>query len=210
MNKLIVFGAAGGTGIEVVRQTLDLGYEVTAIVRNPEKFTLTHAHLKVLKGDVLLAHTFEKAMAGQDAVISAIGIRSTKPTVLYSCGTKNILDTMRPNGIKRLVCITAGGLDVNPKASFFVRLLTKYVLQPILKESYSDMRIMESLVRGSDTNYTIVRPSRLLDKPMTGIYRYGINTDVVKPFSIARADVAHFIAHHLGDQKTFKSVTSIS
>lgn len=210
MEKIIVFGAAGGTGIEVVKQALDLGYEVTALVRNPNQFTMTHVNLKVRQGDVLQAHTIRTAMIGHNLVVSAIGNRSTQPTTLYSQGIKNILDGMWQNSIKRLVCISAGGLDVNPKASFFVRLLTKYVLQRILKEPYADLRIMESTVRDSDTDYTIVRPSRLLDKPATGNYRFSINSDITKPFSIARADVAHFIVNHLDDGKTFKSVTSIS
>jgi putative NADH-flavin reductase len=210
MKKLIVFGAAGGTGIEIVKQALDKGYQVTAVVRSPEKFTLTHNNLVVKQGDVTLARTIDETMAGQDAVISAIGNRSTQPTTLYSEGIKNILHAMQQNNIQRLICISAGGLDVNPKASFFVRLLTKYVLQRILKEPYADLRIMETLVHQSDTDYTIMRPSRLLDEPITGKYRIGINSNIAKPFSIARADVAHFIVNHISDNTTFKSTTAIS
>jgi putative NADH-flavin reductase len=210
MDKLLVIGAAGGTGIEIVKQALEIGYGVTALVRNPDKFTLTHVNLEVKQGDVLLAGFLGEVLTGHSAVISAIGNRSTQPTTLYSRGLENILDAMRQTPIKRLICISAGGLDVNPEASFFVRLLTKYVLQRILKEPYADLRRMESLVRESDMNYTVLRPSRLLDKPVTGNYRTGINSNITKPFSIARADVAHFIVHHIGDRKTFKSVTSLS
>jgi len=210
MKKIIVFGANGGTGIEIVKQALEAGYQVTALVRNPDKFMLVNPNLTVVKGDVTLASTMEQAVKGQDAVISAIGNRSTQPTTLYSDGIRNILGAMDRNGIKRLICISAGGLDVNPKASFFVRLLTKYVLQRILREPYADLRRMESMVRESDLDYTIVRPSRLLDKPETGEYRIAINSNISNPFSIARADVAHFIVNHIGVAKTFKSITSIS
>ncbi len=210
MKKVIVFGAAGGTGIEVVKQALEAGYQVTAVVRNPEKFTLIHPNLVVKLGDVTLANTIDKVIKDKDVVISAIGNRSTQPTTLYSEGIKNILDAMQQNNVHRLICISAGGLDVNPKASFFVRLLTKYVLQRILKEPYADLRIMEKLVLQSGTDYTIIRPSRLLDKPVTGKYNVGINTNITNPFSIARADVAHFIVNHISDNETFKSITSIS
>lgn len=210
MKKIIVFGAAGGTGIEIVKQALQAGYQVTAVMRSPEKFTLTHPDLTIQKGDVTLAGTLDKVVTGHDAIISAIGNRSTKPTTLYSDGLRNILEAMQKNNLSRLICISAGGLDVNPKASFFVRLLTKYVLQRILKEPYADLRVMETLVKNSNANYTIVRPSRLLDKPATGNYRVGINADIAKPFSIARADVAHFIVNHINDEVTFKSVTSLS
>lgn len=210
MNKIIVFGAAGGTGIEIVKQALEAGYQVTAFVRSPEKFALVHPGLVVRQGDVTFAGTFDKVVAGQDAVISAIGNRSTKPTILYSVGLRNIVDAMRRTNVQRLICISAGGLDVNPKCSFFVRLLTKYVLQRILKEPYADLRLMETIVRQSGMHYTIMRPSRLLDKPVTGEYRIGINENISKPWSIARADVAHFIVHHIGDMKTFQSTTAIS
>jgi putative NADH-flavin reductase len=210
MKKIIVIGAAGGTGIEIVKQALDKGYQVTALVRNPEKFTLVNPNLVVKQGDVMLTGNIDEAMAGQDAVISAIGNRSTQPTTLYSEGIRNVLKIMQQNNIRRLICISAGGLDVNPKAVFFVRLLTKYVLQRILKEPYADLRIMETLVRQSNMKYTIMRPSRLLDKPVTGKYRIAINSNISKPFSIARADVAHFIVNHIGDKETFKSITSIS
>ena len=153
MKKVIVFGAAGGTGIEIVQQALEKGYAVTALVRNP---------------------------------------------------------AMHRNNIRRLVCISAGGLDVNPEAGFFVRLLTRYVLQRILKEPYADLRKMEAIVQQSNTNYTIVRPARLLDKPATGKYRIGIRNNIKNPFCIARADVAHFIVNHLDDQATFTSTVSIS
>ena len=210
MKKIIVFGAAGGTGIEIVKQALEEGYVVTALVRSPEKFVLVDPNLVVKQGDVTVAGTIADAIDGQDAVISAIGNRSTQPTTLYSDGIRNILEAMQQSNIKRLICISAGGLDVNPKASFFVRLLTKYVLQRILKEPYADLRVMETLVRQSKTDYTIMRPSRLLDKPVTGKYRTGINSNITKPFSIARADVAHFIVNHISDPATFKSITSIS
>jgi putative NADH-flavin reductase len=210
MDKIVVFGAAGGTGIEIVKQALGAGYQVTAVVRSPEKFGLVHPNLLVRQGDVLLGGTFDNVVAGRDAVISAIGNRSTKPTKLYSEGLRNILDAMQRTKVQRLICISAGGLDVNPKCSFFVRVLTKYILQRILKEPYADLRLMEAVVRQSGVNYTIMRPSRLLDKPVTGQYRIGINDNISKPFSIARADVAHFIVHHIGDMGTFKSTTAIS
>ena len=71
--KIVVFGASRGVGLEVVKQALKAGHTVTAFVRSPEKFTVKDANLTVFKGDSMDAEAVEKAIAGQDAVISALG-----------------------------------------------------------------------------------------------------------------------------------------
>lgn len=71
--KIIVFGASGGTGIEIVKQALEAGHLVTAFARNPAKLSIQHLNLTVFQGNVMEAAAVEKAVAGQDAVISALG-----------------------------------------------------------------------------------------------------------------------------------------
>lgn len=44
--KIAVFGAGGGTGGEIVKQALDQGHEVTAIVRKPEQLKQRHERLR--------------------------------------------------------------------------------------------------------------------------------------------------------------------
>lgn len=210
MKKIIVFGANGGTGKEVVKQALEMGYEVTAVVRNLNTFNQTHPFLNIIKGDVLQRENFEKKVIGKDAVISCIGSGSTKPTTIYSIGIENIITAMNATAVKRLMCISAGGLDVNPLNNFIMRILTKNILQRILKEPYNDMRLMEQEVRASELNYTIVRPPRLINKPLTGIYRAKLNDNLKNTGSLARTDLAHYIVHHLEDTNTFKSTAHLS
>jgi uncharacterized protein YbjT (DUF2867 family) len=90
-----------------------------------------------------------------------------------------------------------------------VRFLAKYVLQKLLRHMYADLRAMERLVRESDANWTIVRPPRLTDKPLTGRYRWSVNGFLHNCLSISRADVAHFILHHITDESTYKGVVEI-
>jgi putative NADH-flavin reductase len=210
MKKMIVFGASGGTGIEIVKLSLAAGHEVTAVVRSPDAFILRDSRLTVIKGDVLDPSSFVGAMKGKDIVVSAIGNRSTKPTTVYSAGIHNILHAMQVQGIKRFIGITAGALDTNAAMGFFIRTLTKLVLQKILKEPYADMRLMESKLFQSGTNYMIMRPAMLKDKRLTGKYRVAVNGHIKVPFSIARADLAHFITTHLDDHRTFKSIVEIA
>ena len=95
MIKIIVFGATGATGREVVKQGLEKGNQITAIIRTRSEFDLQHEHLKVIKGDVLQMATFEEEIPGNDAVISCLGNgSSTKPTTVYSTGIKNIISAM--------------------------------------------------------------------------------------------------------------------
>jgi putative NADH-flavin reductase len=73
--KVAIFGATGGTGQQLVEQALAQGHEVTAFVRNPAKVTAKHEKLKVVKGNVTDCHSVGTAVAGQDAVFSALGVR---------------------------------------------------------------------------------------------------------------------------------------
>lgn len=74
--KLIIFGATGQTGQELVKQAIDHGHEVTAFVRSPEKLTLRDERLHVVKGDVLDQEAVTAAIAGQEAVLTALGTES--------------------------------------------------------------------------------------------------------------------------------------
>jgi len=211
MEKLIVFGATGGTGREVVKQALDRGHEVTIIVRNPMSFSIQHPRLKIVQGDVLQLSTFASYMRGIDAVISCLGVgNSRQPTTLYSTGIENIISAMETADVKRLICISAGALYVNKQMGFFVRVLTKLVLQKILKEMYADMRLMEHIVEESKLKWTIVRPPMLKNKPFTGVYRTAIAGHIKRPFSIARADLADFMLNILTNSKSFGTIAEIS
>jgi putative NADH-flavin reductase len=73
--KLLVFGATGGTGGRLVQQALEQGHVVTAFARDPRKIRLTHENLRVVQGDILRPESVETAVAGQEAVLSALGTR---------------------------------------------------------------------------------------------------------------------------------------
>ena len=80
--KLLVLGASGGTGKQLVQQALGQGHLVTAFVRDPAKIEVPHPNLRVVRGDVLQPDTVEAAVAGQDAVLSALGTRLPVKTVI--------------------------------------------------------------------------------------------------------------------------------
>src|SRR5215469_15265263 len=71
--KVLVFGASGGTGHELVEQGLARGHAITAFVRRPEKLTIRHENIIIHQGDVRDRASVESALQGRDAAISALG-----------------------------------------------------------------------------------------------------------------------------------------
>lgn len=211
MNILVV-GANGGIGRQAVEQALTAGHKTTAMVRNPASLTITHPLLQIVQGDVMQPQTFERYMDRQDAVISALGVKggpfNDKPTTLYSEGNAHLIEVMKKKGVKRAFFISSSAVVTSPALPFYARWATK-VLQRLLRHMYADQLVMERLVKDSGIEYTIIRPPRLIDKPATGHYRVAINSFLKNSLSISRADVAHFMIHHLGDRETFHAMVEI-
>ena len=110
-SRVLIVGATGGTGRQLVTQALERGYAVTALVRDPSRLRVDHPQLTVIQGDVLDERSVEAAMRGQEAVLSALGHkRYFYPTRILSQGTRNILRAMETHGVQRLVCETSLGI----------------------------------------------------------------------------------------------------
>src|SRR5687768_11421979 len=94
-TRLLIVGATGGTGRQLVLQALERGLTVTALVRDPSRLQISHPQLTVARGDVLDEGSVHAAMRGQEAVLSALGHkRFFSPTRTLSEGTRNILRAM--------------------------------------------------------------------------------------------------------------------
>ena len=208
--KVMVLGANGGIGRQAVEMALAQGHSVTAILRTPSNITLIHPNLLIVKGDIVKPETWEKHLEHKDVVISAIGATSRKETTLYSQGARNLLNAMKKTGANRAFFISASGLEVNPSHSLFIRLVTTYVLQRLLKNMYADLNKMEQLVKESDLNWTIMRPPRLTNRPFTGRYRFAINGFLKAGLSISRADLAHFMMVNATNNSIYKKTVEVA
>lgn len=208
--RLAIFGATGGTGRELLQQALDRGHEVTAIVRRPEAITLTHARLRVLAGDVMELDSLAPALQQQDAVLSVIGsqgLRSlVKPMTFYHRSARHLVDQMDKAGVQRLVCLTSVGVVDKPVGPLFYIWLIK----PLLKPIYDDMRQMEQTIRESNLAWTIVRPSRLFDGKRTGQYRVGSSGELDHANSISRADLANCILNQLDTKANWQKAIAVA
>lgn len=210
--KLLVFGASGGTGIQVVQQALTKGIEVTAFVRDPGKLNRSNPRLKIVKGDVLQQKSIDLIMPGQEAVICCIGTPAGKTGHLRSVGTKNILLSMEKFGIKRFICQTSLGygdsVGILKNTSFFFRNI---IVPFFLKKTFEEHLKQEKIIRNSQTTWTIVRPGSLLNTGLQGKYfhgdHYADNTWKVK---ISRADVASFLLRQLKEEQYHHKTVGIS
>lgn len=205
--KLIVFGSTGGIGSQVVPQALASGHTVTAVARNPAVITLQHERLTVVQGDALEPHTLVQPLIGQDAVISTLGVRTRAPTTVYSEGVANIMRAMQAANVRRLLCVSATGLDPGPPLQ---RWLAKPILWMVFKDMYTDLVRMEDEVKRSDFEWTIVRPPRLTDRPRTGQYHMAVNKHLMRGALISRADVADYMLTHLDDRSCYRAQVEIA
>ena len=107
--KLAVFGATGKTGIEITKQALAKGHQVTAFVRDPARMPVKEDHLTFIIGDVTDSSLVGKAVQGQDAIVCALGSRDLKKTAIRTIGTEHIIEAMHQSGVGRLIVVSAMG-----------------------------------------------------------------------------------------------------
>lgn len=203
--KLAIFGATGKTGVELVKQALEKGHMVTAFVRDASKLLITDEGLNIVIGDVFDPSQVSQAIAGQDAIICALGAgNSLKKTSVRTNGTTNIIYAMKKADVKRLIVVTAMGVGESWDT---LSLFNKIFFATLLKSSRDDHESQETTVKASGLDWTIIRPSGLTDTPRTGIYFVGENI-LAKTSTIARADVADLILKEL-DQNSYirKAIT---
>lgn len=209
MNLLII-GATGGTGRELVEQALAQGHAVTALVRTPAKMWMTHERLTIAKGDVLEYDSVEHAMQGKDAVISALGHKQwfIKTTIL-SNGTKNIIAAMEKRGVKRLICETSLGIG-NTRGRLGL-YYTLFVIPVIIWFYFKDKERQEQLIKESTLDWVIVRPGQLTNGRKRGTYRIGSDIgSYITTVTISRADVADFMLRQLTDTKYLRQTPGLS
>ena len=197
--KLLIIGGTGGTGKELIKQALEQGHSVTALVRNPEKLKITHQNLKVVKGNVLDFAKVQEVVAGQDAVLSALGHkRFFIKTNILSEGTRNIIKAMEVHNVNRFICITS--LGINDSRFKLGLYYTLFVIPVIIYFYFMDKAKQEKLIRSSRLNWTIVRPGQLTNGKKRGKYKHGLKLgNYILTKMISRADVAHFILSQLND-----------
>lgn len=194
--RIVVFGASGRTGREVVQQCLARQHAVTAFVRQAGKLALRHPQLQIVESDVSDARAVSRTIADQDAVVSTLGVGVPfKPDPAVVDGIQHILAGMSVAGVRRLIYQSFIGVRESRAGVGFV---LRFVAPLPLRHEIADHERKEALVRASELDWTIVRPPKLTDAPATGAYRVGEDISTWAPVpTLARADVAAFIVREL-------------
>jgi putative NADH-flavin reductase len=196
-KRILIVGATGGTGRELVMQALERGYRVTALVRDPSKLRIENRNLTLAKGDVLDYPSVEAAVRGQDAVVSALGHhRFLRPTRIQSRGTQNILNAMKTIGVSRFVGQTSLGIG---NSAFRMGIFGTFFLLPVVLQFYFlDKARQERIIAASDRDWIIVRPSALTNGRKRGSCKHGVDVgSYIWTPGISRADVADFMLNQL-------------
>jgi putative NADH-flavin reductase len=205
--KVLILGATGTVGRELVTQALEMGHTVTAFARDPSKLEIRHPSLEIIEGDVMDSAVVDQAVAGHDAVLVALGA-GVKGQV-RSTGTRNIIQAMQKNNVRRLICLSTLGVgDSRVHLNFY----WKYIMfGMLLRAAFADHVAQEEHVIRSGLDWTIVRPAAYTDGERTGNYRHGFPAAAKGlKLKISRADVADFALNQLTDNSYVHKTPGVS
>lgn len=191
--KILLIGATGGTGQEILPRLLAAGHTVTALVRRPEAITTKHEHLVVMPGGVRDPDLVDSAVQGQDGVICAFGPRALGKDDIQEVLMRNLVAAMTKRGVKRLVNLSAWGAQDTQKSISLMQVILQKV---ILRNIFADKMRGEKLLFASALDYVNVCPGRLLNEPARGGVKASADGAGIK-HSMTRADLAQWMVEQL-------------
>jgi uncharacterized protein YbjT (DUF2867 family) len=202
--NILILGAVGGTGSQLVRQAVDAGHRVTALARDPTRLKLVAPGLVPFQGDVGDAETLRRALAGQDVVISALGnptpFRRNPALVAAVTG---LVRLMEESGSRRLIYLSTILVpESRPQAGRFVAAVIPF----LIGREIADHVEKERAITASGLDWTIVRSSKLGNGRSTQSYLAGPGVMAKRQAAmLPRADLAHFMLSLSGDQQSVRA-----
>ena len=206
--KLVVLGATGATGMEILRRATERGHSLTAFVRAPDRLPALNRQVTTQKGDLLDSLQLAQVIEGHDAVISAFGPRlpvSKADAHLLQQFATALTMAMEQTRVRRAVVESVAFLfkdSIIPPAYLLGRLLFPTVV--------ADSAAMESVFERSALDWTMVRPPELTNKPYTGRYRMRESHLPRFGFKVSRADVADCMIKLVENGTSVRKVVGVS
>ena len=205
--RLLILGATGATGRNLVDQALGAGHEVTALARDASRLTVVHPRLAVVVGDATYAPTLEDAMDGKAAVLSALGAGNSLRSQIASRAMAALIPAMRARALKRLIVLSAFGVGASFEQA---SLLQRLAYRTLLRQIFADKAQADAMLRASGLDWTLVYPTLLTNGARTGRYRVGERLEMRGMAKISRADVAAFMLAQLAADEWRRRTAVIS
>jgi putative NADH-flavin reductase len=207
--KVVIFGATGQTGRLLMERALSNGQQVTAFVRDPARLKIRNESVRVAQGDVLDSASVDRAVAGQEAVLVALGTATRGSLPILPQGIRHILDAMEKHGVKRIVVLSAAGA-LHERAGSVVGSLGLMATRVFLPGVYREHRAMLEDLRTRNLDWIAVRPVILTNGPWTGRYRVVIDGIPRGGYRVSRADVADFMIRQLTSDEFVRKMPAIA
>jgi putative NADH-flavin reductase len=195
--RLLLLGATGRTGRQLLAQALAHGHQVTALARDPDKVPTHGGSVRVLGGSVTDPAALRTALDGQGAVLCALGPSS--PAALFRFDLMRdtvdaLVPAMNAHRVSRIVMLSALGAGQSAKHA---PLPSRLMFRTLFRQVGNDKTIAERSLQDSELDWTVVYPPSLTNGDRTGSYRHGEALKVHGMPRISRADVAEFMLTQL-------------
>ncbi|MEE6257563.1 NAD(P)-dependent oxidoreductase [Plantactinospora sonchi] len=222
--RMTIFAASGGIGRHLLAQAVAAGHDVTAVVRDPARLPAAHGAQRVVTADLGAPDpaVLADAVAGSDAVLSGLGPRTRAEAGVTSRGTRAIVAAMRAGEVRRIVVVTAAPVSTEPSPGrprpprrdpgegFVMRNVLTPAARAVQRRHYADLAVTEDVLCQRGLDWTVVRPPRLTDRPLTGTYRTAYGRNLRRGSVVPRADVAHYMLRALTEPDSIRQAVGIA
>jgi putative NADH-flavin reductase len=205
--RLAILGGTGGIGSHLLSWAVDAGHAVHVLARDGGAVTVRPG-VRITRGNATDPVAVADVIAGVDAVLTALGPRGAKTPSLLTTAAANVTRAMEKTGTRRLISVSAAGAFIREDPG--QGMLIKLILPRVLARHFADVRAMEQVVGHSDVDWTLVRPTRLLNGPLTGHYQVRPSYPPPGLTKISRADVAHFMIGALTESSYLRQTPALA
>jgi putative NADH-flavin reductase len=192
--RLTILGATGRIGRRALRRALDAGHDVTVLVRDRERLGADAERVRVVIGTLDDEPAVDQAVAGADAVISAIGPGANAPQQVDHLrqGMRNTIAAMKRHGVRRIVNLSGAGITAPGERKPFVDRLASRLVRRFARHVVAAKQAEYDELARTDLEWVAVRPAIVTDGEPSE--RYVAGPDALRPGArVTRADVGHLL-----------------
>lgn len=206
--RLTLIGATGGVGTQLLQAAREAGHEVTALVRDPERMP-ADGDVTLVTGDIRDGDAVLRAVQGAEAVLWAVGAtrNSADQPPIFEAGARNLVDAMHRSGVRRLVALSGAGITLTGERKPLGGRVMGLIVRVVARNVYEAKRREYEVFAGSDLDWTLVRPPRVVEGPPTGRVVIG---DRLAGTQVTQGDLAAAMLQQLDDSAHLRAAPFVS